>query len=79
MNYSFIFTIKLLFSRLSVLSGSEQQKAQQLSQLQQQLSHIQDEKAALQSQLESSKQNSAETRKIAEQVFYSSDNQKTVE
>ena len=71
MNYSFIFTIELLFSRLSVLSGSEQQKARQLSQLQQQLSHIQDEKAALQSQLESSKQNSAETRKMVEQVFYS--------
>ena len=70
MNYSLIFTIELLFSRLSVLSGSEQQKARQLSQLQQQLSHIQDEKAALQSQLESSKQNSAETRKMVEQVFY---------
>ena len=72
MNYSFILTFELLFSRLSVLSGSEQQKAQQLLQLQQQLSHIQNEKAALRSQLESSKQNSAETRKMAEQVFYSS-------
>ena len=61
--------IRLLFIRLSVLNGSEQQKAQQLSQLQQQLSQLQQEKTVQESRLETSKQNSSDSRKMAEQVF----------